>query len=85
MEAKEAIKIVRKALKELSPTLSVRMARGTGYGWIDISGSGEYGDFTESEREAVKSFGLNPGGNFANISPESRNYYVEKAQTILEQ
>ena len=75
---------IRKALKKLCPTLSVRRGRGTGYGWIEISGSKEFGNFTEQEKRALDKFGLNYGSNFSVISPENRKYYVEKAEKILE-
>lgn len=75
---------IRKALKKMCPTLSVRRGRGTGYGWIEISGSKEFGNFTEQEKRALDKFDLNYGSNFSVISPEDRKYYVEKAQKILE-
>jgi hypothetical protein len=71
-------------LKKICPTLSVRRGSGTAYGWIDVSGSGEFGNFTDEEKKALDKFGLNYGANFAVISPENRKYYVEKAQKILE-
>ena len=77
------VKLIRKALKRLAPTLSVRRGRGTGYAWIDIRGSGELGDFTEREKRALEVFGLPYGSNFASISPEERRYYVEKAVKLL--
>jgi len=77
------IKIIRKALKSLCPTLSVRRDRGTAYGWIDISGSGRWREFTEAEKEALERFGLNYGGNCAQISPEGRKFWVERAKEIL--
>lgn len=73
-----AIKGIRKVLKAKCPKLSVTRARGTAYGWIDISGSGEFGEFTDKEREVLKSLGLQPGGNFCVISPEERGYWYHK-------
>lgn len=78
-DAREQIKIIRNWLKKKAPTLSVRMARGTAWGWVDIRGSGEYGNFTEKERAVLKEAGLRPGGNFAVISPEDRKYWTQKA------
>ena len=77
------IGLIRRALKRLAPTLSVRRGRGTAYSWIEIWGSGEFRDFTEEERRALEEFGLPYGGNFAGISPERRRYYVEKAVKLL--
>jgi len=83
-EYDEQIKTIRKALKQLCPSLSVRRDRGTAYGWIVISGSLEFGEFTESEKKALERFGLNYGGNCALISPDNRRYWVEKAKEICE-
>lgn len=77
------IKVIRKALKKLAPTLSVRRDRGTAYGWIVIRGSGSFGEFTGKEKRALEKFGLNYGANCALISPEERRYYVEKAAKLL--
>jgi len=82
-EYDEQIGVVRKALKKLCPTLSVRRGRGTVYGWIDVSGSGEFGNFTDEEKKALDRFGLNYGANFAVISPEDRKYHVKRAEEIL--
>lgn len=82
-EYDEQIGVIRKALKELCPTLSVKRGRGTAYGWIEISGSKEFGNFTEKEKQALDKFGLNYGSNFSVISPENREHYVEKARKIL--
>jgi hypothetical protein len=78
------IGVIREALKRLCPTLSVRRGTGTAYTWIDIRGSEEFGKFTEGERRALEGFGLAAGGNLALISPEDREYYVDKARKLLE-
>ena len=78
------IAIIRKALKSLAPTLSVRKGRGTAYGWIEIWGSGRFREFTEKEKRALEKFGLPYGANNAVISPESRRYWVEKAALLLD-
>ena len=78
------IGVIREALKGLCPTLSVRRGTGTAYTWIDIQGSEEFGKFTEGERRALEGFGLAAGGNLALISPEDREYYVDKARKLLE-
>lgn len=77
------IGVIRKALKSLAPTLSVRKGRGTAYSWIEIRGSGRYGEFTPEERRALEAFGLGYGANAANIAPEDRRNYVEKAAQML--
>jgi len=83
-EYDQQIAAIRKALKELCPTLSVRRGSGTAYSWIEISGSKEYGEFTGEEKRALEKFGLSYGGNLAVISPEDRSYYAEKARKMLQ-
>lgn len=77
------IGVVRKALKTLCPTLSVRKGTGTAYSWIEIGGSGEFGNFTEQERQALEKFGLGYGANSTGISGEDRRHYVEKAAKMM--
>jgi hypothetical protein len=72
------IRGIRRSLKSKCPTLSVTRGRGTAYGWIDISGSGPWGRFTDEEREYLRSVGLQPGGNFCVIAPEDREYWYHK-------
>jgi hypothetical protein len=78
ISTKLAAKVIRKALRTKCKTLSVRMARGTAYGWIDIWGSGEFHDFTEEEKKALDYFGFRYGGNCCVISPDSVDYWAEK-------
>jgi len=74
---KEQVKLVRQRIKRECPTLSVRMARGTGYGWVHISGSAtEFGNFTDEEKKALERLGLRYGGNATVISPENRKHYL---------
>jgi len=77
------IKLIRKALKALAPTLSIRRGRGMAYSWIEVKGSGRWGEFTEDEKGALETFGLRYGSNHAVISPEDRRFYVEKAAKLL--
>jgi hypothetical protein len=83
MSYDKKIKIIRKALKSLCKTLSVKRGGGTAYPWVEISGSLEFGEFTEEEKRALEVFGLNYGGNLALISPENRDYYTMRAISIL--
>ena len=76
---REAIKRLRKVLKQGCKSLSVRMARGTAWGWIEISGSGQYGSFTDAEAAYLKSIGMNHGGNFACLeSGRDQAYWLWK-------
>ena len=75
---------IRKALKNLCPTLSIRRGSGTAYGWIEVWGSkDEFRNFTDEERKALNDFGISAGGNCAVISPDDRKYYAEKANKML--
>ena len=76
----EAIKRIRKVLKARCKTLSVRMGKGTAYGWVEIWGSGEYGNFTTEEKAALDHFGLKYGGNCCLIGPDETNYWVRKLE-----
>ena len=77
-EHKENIKTLRKWIKKFAPTVSVRMGRGTSWGWVEISGSGQGGSFTDKEKKDLDSMGLSYGGNFSVISPDEVEYYIAK-------
>lgn len=89
IDAKLAIRVVRKALKTRCKTFSIRMARGTAYGWIDIWGSGTDGvffeshHFTDEEKKVLEEFGIPYGGNCALISPDDRDYWVKKLARLV--
>lgn len=79
LSAKEEITLIRSRLKRLCPSLSVRNGKGTAWGWVDIRGSAdEFGHFTPAEKLALNSVGLSFGGNFAVISPDDREYWLNK-------
>lgn len=82
MTSQEEIKIIRKWIKSQPglEKLHVKNGAGTAYGWVEISGSGIYGDFGPAERKILNQIGINCGGNFAVISPDDRRHYVAKAQ-----
>ena len=75
----EMVAMIRNIIKSgHGKTLSVKRGRGTAYGWIDISGSGKWGEFTELEREHMAGLGFdNMGGNHHGISPEERRYLAK--------
>jgi len=81
MTAKEFATTLRKYLRQKKFTGSVRMARGTGYGWINIWGSGEFHNFTPKERKILINIGLQPGGNCCVISPDSREWVLKRIST----
>ena len=78
MDTKQQIFTIRKIVKGKAKTVSVRGGRGTAWGWVEISGSGDFGNFTNQERIALRSLSIRPGGNFAVISPENRASFIEK-------
>jgi hypothetical protein len=78
MTTREEIAAIRKALRALGFTGSVRNGRGTAYGWVDIRGTDTLGNFTESEKALLRSLGFTPGGNLCVIAPEERRYWVLK-------
>lgn len=77
---KAQVAVIRQIVKGKCPTLHVRNGRGTAWGWVEISGSLEYGHFTEAEKRALESLGLSYGLNFAVISPEDRAWQIEHWQ-----
>jgi len=77
-DSKAQIALIRKIIKGLCPTLHVRNDRGTAWGWVKISGSGEWGEFNEHEREVLESLGLRPGWNSCGIPPEDRMFWLVK-------
>jgi len=81
----EAVKMIRKAIKSLAPTVSVRRGKGTAYGWIDIDGTAdEFGHFTNQEKEGLTKFGFyNVSGNLVLINPDDREWAYGKALEIL--
>lgn len=81
----EAIKTIRKAIKSLTPTVSVRKGKGTDYGWISISGTlDEFGYFTNQEEEGLIKFGFfNAVGNLVLIGPYDRQWAYRRALSIL--
>lgn len=72
MKPKEQAARIRQALKR-HPALKkirVRMVRGTGYGWVDVWGSGQFSDFTEAEIAGFAEMGLEVNGNCLCIAPD---------------
>ena len=78
MAPRDFAKIVRKHLRAVGFTGSVRVARGTSYGWIDIAGSGDEGEFTQSERATLESLGIHPAANCNPVSPDARSDLLTK-------
>jgi len=82
MTVQEEIKVIRTQLKKLCPTLSVKARTGTAFGNVAIRGSGEYGDFTDRERNVLILLGLSPGGNHCVILAEDRTKWFFKLSNM---
>lgn len=74
----DEVAIIRRLIKAKVPTVSVRRGQGTASGWVDIRGSGDWGNFTDGERAGLKALGFQPGGNFENIAPDARAFWIKK-------
>ena len=77
MGVKEETAEIRKYIKKRVPTVSVKMARGSSYGYVYVD-CGAGNRFSKKERDGLKSLGLSPGGNTAIISPEERKKLAAK-------
>ena len=58
----DKLKVVRKKIKKGCPGLSIRMGRGTGYGWFHIRNTKDY-KLTEAQEQHIISLGLTTGLN----------------------
>ena len=70
---------IRRIIKSRCPTVPVRMATGTSYGWVYIRAGfkNNHGrSFTKDEIKILRSFGLNPGGNIELIRPTERKNFI---------
>lgn len=75
MSVKKEVAQIRKIIKGRCPTVSVRMGKGTAYGWVDIMSKGIR--FTDSENKCLKSFGFTPGSNEASLMPAERKVFIK--------
>lgn len=80
-DAKTEVSKIRKIIKSKCPTVSVRMATGTSYGWVYIRGSeGKFNHFSATEKKCLKAFNLETGilGNSeVDIMPDERAYFIK--------
>lgn len=74
---KDKVAVIRQIVKGKCPSLHVRNGRGTGWGYVKISGSLESGHFIEAEKRTLESLGLSYCLNFAVIAPEDRASFIE--------
>ena len=76
-KAGDQIKLIRRIIKKKCPTISVRMGKGTSWGWVDISSKDIGARFTDKEIKCLKGLNMNPGSNWDLISPEDRGKFIE--------
>jgi len=75
--AKRQVTLIRRIIKKKCPTVSVRMAKGTAFGYVDITSRDIGARFTGKEMKCLRNLGLNPGSNFEVISPDKRKEFIE--------
>jgi len=80
-------RIIRQALRKLVPgKISVRKGQGTASAWIGITGPGEFGNFDQDQIAVLVDLGLlhshTVNTNYAQIDPESRQYWAEKLSQL---
>ena len=81
MTSKEFSKKLRKHLRTSDDRLSnirVRKGTGTASSWVEISGSLEWGTFTEDEKAALKEIGIITGMNACPLDWQDQNHLVNK-------
>ena len=84
MTTKEDVAEIRKLIKKKCPTISVRMDRGTAYGWVDISAKGGR-TFSQAETKCLSDLGLVASPrvktNWVVIAPEDRSKWIKKLKS----
>lgn len=72
----ERVKLVRRIIKKKCPTVSVRMGKGTAYGYVDITSRDRGARFTDKEMKCLRGLSLNPGSNFDTLNREDQKKFV---------
>lgn len=85
MSTTERAAIIRQHLRAVPglKKVSVRKGTGTAGSWIDVRGSGEFGKFTDEEREGLKGIGFPSWyvtSNGFNLDPKETGYWAERLQ-----
>jgi len=75
---KSNVKKIRKIIKQRCPTVSVRMGKGTVYGWAQVSSRDIGASFTQSEKKCLRGLGLKPGNNWLPIPPDKVRAFIKK-------
>jgi hypothetical protein len=69
---------IRTQLRAVAPTLTATEDGDDGKGWLEITGSGPGGQFTDEELRIVERLGLARGRTFAVVSPPDRAWLVQR-------
>lgn len=71
MDTKAEIAAIRKALRVRGLKASIRNGRGTAYGYVEMTGTEDFGRFTDSDNAVLRdAFGEDAGrSNFFLIAP----------------
>ncbi len=75
---KSNVRTIRKLIKQRCPTVSVRMGRGTVYGWAQVASRDIGAPFTSSEKKCLRELSLNPGNNWLPIPPDKVRAFLKK-------
>ena len=78
MSLKQNVAKTRKIIKNVCPTVSVRMGTGTVYGWAQVTSRDRGAPFTPTEKRCLRRLGLNPGNNWLPIPPKKVREFIRK-------
>ena len=78
MSLKQNVAKTRRIIKKKCPTVSVRMGKGTVYGWAQVTSKDRGAPFTSSEKRCLRGLGLNPGNNWLPIPPDKVREFIRK-------
>ena len=76
-EAKDRVKLIRRIIKKKCPTVSVRMGKGTVWGWAEITSRDIGASFTKKERKCLLNLGLEPAGNWDSLDRTRQKKFIE--------
>ncbi|MFH2109952.1 MAG: hypothetical protein ABIJ47_01690 [Candidatus Bathyarchaeota archaeon] len=84
MSFNEANALIRDCIKAACPTVSVRRGRGTAAGWLDISGSKEFGNFTDAEKQQLATLGITASSNVHSMDFDDKARFIERNKLLDE-
>ncbi|MFH2109883.1 MAG: hypothetical protein ABIJ47_01340, partial [Candidatus Bathyarchaeota archaeon] len=84
MSFNEANALIRDHVKAHCSTVSVRKGRGTAAGWLELTGSDEYGRFTDTEKQQLEALGITVGGNHHGMDFGDKVQFIERNKLLAE-